>query len=77
MRKTKILAALAAALLLAACGGQPEPKAQPAQPAAKVEAPAQPAAPAEAPAAQPVAQPVEGASKVLAKPVFIDFYAPW
>ena len=90
MRQTKLLAVLAlVSALLAACATPPETKTQPAQPAAKVEvaAPAtQPAAPTEAPKAQPataapaVAAPVAeapGAAKTLAKPVFIDFYAPW
>jgi thiol:disulfide interchange protein len=81
MKQTKLWAVLVlATALLAACGGQPETKAAPAQPAAKVEvaAPVQAAAPTEAPkaAAQPAAE-VAGASKTVAKPVFIDFYAPW
>jgi hypothetical protein len=91
MRQTKLLATLAlATVLLAACGGQQEQKAaQPAAQSAPQAAPTQaevaapaPAAPTEAPkAAEPAApQPAAeapGAAKVVAKPIFIDFYAPW
>ena len=48
---------------------KPAPVAAPATDSPKVVAPAAAAAPAE-----PVAS---GAAKVLAKPVFIDFFAPW
>jgi thiol:disulfide interchange protein len=58
----RILTALAAVgVLLSACGA---PTANQAA-APKTETKAQ----------QPAAQ--EGGAKVLAKPVFIDFYAPW
>ncbi len=75
MKQTKLWAALAlATVLLAACGGQTATKTEPAQPAAQVEAP-QKAAPAPAQAAAPTEAP--GAAKTVAKPLFIDFYAPW
>jgi ABC-type glycerol-3-phosphate transport system substrate-binding protein len=60
--KKGILSALAAlGLFLSACGGAPSQQA--AAPKTEVKA--------EQPAAK------EGGAKTLAKPVFIDFYAPW
>ncbi len=61
--KREMLSAFAAlGLLLSACGSMPTAQ--------------QSAAPkTEAKAEQPAAN--EGGAKTLAKPVFIDFYAPW
>ncbi len=58
----RILTAIAAAsFLLSACGAPANNQAAAPKAETKVE--------------QPAAK--EGGAKVLAKPVFIDFYAPW